>query len=203
MRHDFIDRYSRVESPIHRVSPQVKTFGMFAGVLATIITPVHYWMVFAAIIVLYSVVLIVSTIPSIFILKRLLMAEPFVIGVALLTLLKPDGGATFLTVVLKSSLSVFGLILYSNTTPFSDVLRLLRQGKFPGLLITVLALMYRYLFVLIDETERMQRARASRTFKANRSHVWQMGSSIIAQLFVRSTERAERIYAAMRARGWK
>jgi cobalt/nickel transport system permease protein len=203
MRHDFLDRYSRTKSPIHRISPTVKTLGMFAAILATIITPIHYWFIFAFIIFLYSAVLILSNIPFLFATKRLLFAEPFVIGVALLSLFKPDGGATFFAVVLKSSLSVFGLILYSNTTPFSDVLQLLRRGRFPDLLITILALMYRYLFVLIDETERMQRARASRTFTRNQSHLWQMRSSIIAQLFVRSTERAERIYAAMRARGWK
>jgi len=203
MRHDFIDRYSRIKSPIHRLSPVVKTFGTFVGILTTIITPIHYWIIFTAIIVLYCIVLIISTIPPIFTLKRLLFAEPFVIGVALLSLFKPDGGAAFLILVLKSSLSVFGLILYSNSTPFSEILRLLRRAKFPGLLITILALMYRYLFVLIDETERMQRARASRTFTLNRSRIWQINGSIIAQLFVRSTERAERIYAAMCARGWR
>jgi cobalt/nickel transport system permease protein len=203
MRHDFFERYSRTNSPIHRISPSVKTFGMLAAILATIMTPIQNWFIFALIIFLYGTILILSNIPLLFIAKRLLFAEPFVIGVALLSLLKPDGGATFFSVVLKSSLSVFSLILYSNTTPFSDVLQLLRRGRFPGLLITVLALMYRYLFVLIDETERMQRARSSRTFTRNQSHLWKMRSSIIAQLFVRSTERAERIYAAMRARGWK
>ena len=73
----------------------------------------------------------------------------------------------------------------------------------PGLLVTTLALLYRYLFVLIDELERMQRARAARTFRSSRWKTWQVLASIAGQLFVRSTERAERIYAAMCARGWK
>ena len=63
--------------------------------------------------------------------------------------------------------------------------------------------MYRYLFVLIDEAERMQRARRSRTFTSERSHVWKSLAALVGQLFVRSTERAERIYAAMCARGWR
>jgi cobalt/nickel transport system permease protein len=73
----------------------------------------------------------------------------------------------------------------------------------PRLLVTILALLYRYLFVLIDEAERLNRARASRTFSSNRRKKWHMLASLIGQLFVRSTERAERIYAAMTARGWK
>jgi cobalt/nickel transport system permease protein len=63
--------------------------------------------------------------------------------------------------------------------------------------------MYRYLFVLVDEAERMQRARRSRTFTRLRTHAWESRASLVGQLFVRSTERAERIYAAMCARGWR
>ncbi|HTY59023.1 MAG TPA: energy-coupling factor transporter transmembrane component T, partial [Bacteroidota bacterium] len=72
----------------------------------------------------------------------------------------------------------------------------------PALLVTILALMYRYVFLLIDQAERMTRARASRTFMVRRTGRWKLAAGIVSQLFVRSTERAERIYAAMTARGW-
>ncbi len=68
---------------------------------------------------------------------------------------------------------------------------------------TTLALMYRYLFVLMDEAERMQRARASRTFTKPGLRSWKTLGTVVGQLFVRSSERAERIYSAMCARGWK
>ena len=73
----------------------------------------------------------------------------------------------------------------------------------PALLLTTIALMYRYLFVLIEEAERMQRARTSRTLRARRAHAWRSTAALAGQLFLRSTERAERIYAAMCARGWR
>jgi cobalt/nickel transport system permease protein len=63
--------------------------------------------------------------------------------------------------------------------------------------------MHRYLFVLLDESERMRRARASRTFQRQRRVRWNLLGSVVGQLFVRASERAERIYAAMCARGWK
>jgi cobalt/nickel transport system permease protein len=69
-------------------------------------------------------------------------------------------------------------------------------------LVEVIALMYRYIFVLIDEAERMQRARVSRTFVKQKTLFWKNQGSIIGQLFVRSYERGERIYSAMRARGF-
>jgi cobalt/nickel transport system permease protein len=75
--------------------------------------------------------------------------------------------------------------------------------RVPALLVTTLALMHRYLFVLLDESERMRRARSSRTFWRQRRARWRMLGTVVGQLFVRASERAERIYAAMCARGWK
>jgi cobalt/nickel transport system permease protein len=70
-------------------------------------------------------------------------------------------------------------------------------------MIKTLALMHRYLFVLADEAERMSRARASRTFTPRRRVRWPALASVAGQLFLRASERAERIYAAMCARGWR
>jgi cobalt/nickel transport system permease protein len=109
----------------------------------------------------------------------------------------------FTLILVKSTLCLFTMILLANTTPFSEILGVLRRLRFPAVLITTLALMYRYLFVLIDEAERMKRARLSRTFAPRRARTWVSLSTLIGQLFVRSSERAERIFHAMTARGWK
>jgi cobalt/nickel transport system permease protein len=98
---------------------------------------------------------------------------------------------------------LLAVILVSNTTPFSKILRALKAVRVPGLLITTIALMHRYLFVLGDEAERMRRARMSRTFSRGRRFQWRAMSTVVGQLFVRASERAERIYHAMCARGWK
>jgi cobalt/nickel transport system permease protein len=71
------------------------------------------------------------------------------------------------------------------------------------MLITTLAMMYRYLSLLTDQTQRMRRARMSRTFNANRASTWRSLTSIIGHLFIRTAERSERVYTAMCARGWK
>ncbi len=103
----------------------------------------------------------------------------------------------------KSAICLLTVIVVSNTTPFSAILRVLREARVPGLLITTIALMHRYLFVLVEEAERMRRARASRTFTRQRRTRWQALSTVVGQLFVRGSERAERIYDAMCARGWR
>ncbi len=204
MRHDFIDRYSRLSSPVHRLPAGMKALGALVVVLATVSFPSsEFWWLIGIMALLLLFVAIVSTIPLLFIGKRLLFLEPFVAGVALLSLFHAGGLAHFVEVVVRSSVCLLAMILLSNTTPFASLLDFLRSLHAPSLFVTILALMYRYLFLLIDETERMQRARLSRTFTVSRPRTWSALAALAGQLFVRSSERAERIYAAMTARGWR
>jgi cobalt/nickel transport system permease protein len=203
MRHDFLDRYSRLDSPVHRVPAFVKFATALLLVIALVVTPLSQTWVFAAAAVFLALAAVVSRVPLWFIVKRLLLLEPFVLGVGLLMLLRPDGMAVFLSIFVRSTLCLLTMVLLSNTTPFAGLLQVFRRMGAPTLLLTVLALMYRYLFVLIDEAERMQRARVSRTFTRGSTHVWKLLATVVSQLFIRSTERAERIYSAMCARGWR
>lgn len=203
MHHDFIDRYSRGVSPIHRLRPPQKMIGALLFIVFMTAVPIRFAWFFAIAGIALVVVVILSEIPILFLLKRLLFLEPFVAGVALLTLLQENGGAVFASIVIRSTMSLLTILLLTNTTPFAEMLLVLRRSHVSPLFITILALMYRYLFVLIDEAERMKRARMSRSFQKNNLQVWRLMSITIGQLFIRSSERAERIYAAMCARGWK
>lgn len=203
MRHDFLDRYSRLQSPVHRLPAWVKLFATISLVVCVVIAPIGWILFYLGVLIALLACGVVSTVPIGFILKRLMLLEPFVLGVAVLAFLQPNGGDIVLRIVTKSTLCLLAVILLSNTTPFAEILEVLRRVYVPSLLVTVLALMYRYLFVLIDEAERMQRARRSRTFSTKRTQVWKTYAAMMGQMFVRSFERAERIYDAMSARGWK
>ena len=136
-------------------------------------------------------------------LRRLLWLEPLAAGVALMAVFQPDGWRICVFLLAKSSLCLMTMVLLTQTTPFAEILRVLHAGRLPPLLLTTLALMHRYLAVLGEETHRMQRARLSRTFVPRRRLVWHTLATVLSQLFVRASERAERIYAAMCARGWQ
>ncbi len=202
MQPDYLDRYSRLDGPMHRLGAGLKLGVALGLVLITVIMPLRWWWV-AGLSAGLVVVACLSRVPKRFLLTRLVMVEPLVLGVSILLLWQPGGGMKFLTVFTKSTLCLCLMILLSVTTPFSETLSMLRRARVPSLLVTTLALMYRYLFVLVDEAQRMQRARRSRTFRAGRWMIWQWLGTMLGQLFVRSTERAERIYAAMCARGWR
>lgn len=203
MRHDYWDRYSRLDSPIHGRPAALKAAAALAIILITVVPsrpPVYLPAGIAAVLL---ALIFASRIPPFFFLKRVLFFEPFILTVAALALFQPAGLMKFGILIVKSTLSLVTVILLANTTPFHELLRVLRRIHVPPVLVTLLALMYRYIFVLADEMQRMRRARRSRTFGDRRERTWVLLSRIVGQLFLRSTERAERIYAAMSARGWK
>lgn len=135
--------------------------------------------------------------------KPVLYAETFVFGIALLSFLQPDGVAVFFSLIIRSSLCVVCMTLFSLTTSFSEFLRLFCWSWYSKLLGLTLALTYRYSFLVIAESERLCRARRSRTFSNSRFETWKLLARDIAQLYLRSSKRGERVYAAMCARGWK
>lgn len=203
MYHNFLDPHSRSNSVIHRLPTAGKLIAALALVLLTLLWPMQraWWLLVPA--GLLVMIAGLSRLPWGFLLKRLLLLEPIVLGVAILAVFQPGGWQLFWFLMARCTLCLFTMILLANTTPFAEILRVLKSVRLPSLLITTLALMYRYLFVLVDETQRMRRARASRTFTPKRSWEWKTLSTVAGQLFVRASERAERVYAAMCARGWQ
>lgn len=135
-------------------------------------------------------------------LRRLLWLSPLIAGTALGAALSGHG-PDWRLLAWRSGLSLATVLLLGATTPFADLLDALRRLRVPSLLISVLALMHRYLAVIGDESARMQRARTARTLTRSRPLAWRNAASVVGVLFVRSTERAERVYAAMCARGWR
>jgi cobalt/nickel transport system permease protein len=65
--------------------------------------------------------------------------------------------------------------------------------------VSVVGLLYRYLFVLVDEAERMQRARAQRG--GRRLGGARGAAALLGTLFLRAHERAVGVHRAMLARG--
>jgi cobalt/nickel transport system permease protein len=113
-----------------------------------------------------------------------------------------EGIMTFLNIIVKSSLSIFLLVVASSTTPFADFLKGLDLLRIPRLMIMLMSFLYRYLFVLLDEARRLMRARSLRYFGSRYREQFRVIGYMIGVLFIRTFERAERIYSAMVVRGF-
>jgi cobalt/nickel transport system permease protein len=188
---------------LHRVSPRLKLVSVLFLVTGTALLPRRLGTLYLVPAVVFGGLWLASRMPLRFALRRLLLAQAFILGIAWLSLLSPSARPGFPATVAKSNLCILGLLELGWTTPFPELLQALGRLRVPPVMLTTLALMYRYLPVLAEESRRMERARASRTFSRNKSIVWQNLGGILGRLFLRAADRAERIYLAMCARGWK
>ena len=115
------------------------------------------------------------------------------------------------SIAVKSALSVQASVVLTATTPMARMLFALRSLGVPRLIVSTLGLMWRYLFVLVDEARRLIRARAARSgldravrARPGGSLRWRAAvtGGMAGNLFLRGLERADRTYAAMCARGY-
>lgn len=225
-----LDQYRHADSPVHRLDPRVKLTAALAFILAAALTPDGAWLAFLALALLWLAVTLAADVPVGLLLRRGLVALPFafaavtvlfsIAGQALVTIPLPftdhalvitdNGVVRFVTILLKSWLSVLMALLLSATTIFPDILRALRGIGVPKVLVGILAFMYRYMFVLADEVLRLLRAREARMAsgpagqKAGGSLFWRarVVGGMAGSLFVRSLERSDHVYSAMVSRGY-
>jgi len=203
MQRGLLSPYRHATSVVHALPAGAKLGVALACILLLVMLPRTAWLAYLGVALGLLAVAIASRVPLRQLLLRLALMEPFVLGVALLALLGPDGTRVFAGMLVKSTLCLGVMVLLTATTRFSDLLAVLWRLRVPALLVTTLALMHRYVFVLLEEMERMRRARRSRTFRADRVAAWRGSAQVAGQLFIRTSERAERVYLAMCARGWK
>jgi cobalt/nickel transport system permease protein len=217
MHHDFIDRYSRLNSPVHSLDPRAKIIALFTLIIVCVITPPNEWWPFCIYAAIVVIIAAASRLPAKYLLTRVLVVLPFVLVVAIFMPFMHKGGPSYdlglfsvsregliilWGVAIKALISVSCLILLSATTPFNDLMHGFERLHVPRFFTTTSALMYRYIFVIIDEAERMGRARDSRNFRGQ--WLWHAGvvGRMAGTLFLRSQERAERVYNAMSSRGF-
>ncbi|MBN1595167.1 cobalt ABC transporter, partial [candidate division FCPU426 bacterium] len=104
-------------------------------------------------------------------------------------------------IVMKACLAVMAALLLLQLTGFQELVLALRRLGVPQVLTMQLSLLYRYLFLLRQEVGQLVKARDLRTFvrKGRSLHVT---ASLLNTLLARASERSQKIYQAMLARGF-
>jgi cobalt/nickel transport system permease protein len=117
--------------------------------------------------------------------------------------ISPAGIRLAVLLVLKAvTISTLVLVLLA-TAPLTTTLKAAHALRVPGLVVHLLALTYRYVFVVLDELARLRIALRVRGFR-NRASLasYRTVGHVTGTLLVRSFERAERVGHAMRCRGF-
>lgn len=221
MKHSFIDKYSDIESPLHKIDPRIKIITFFFFIIMIVFTNPYSYRAFVLYGWLLFFLILSSRIPPVYIFKRSLTIIPFVLFISLfLPFLKGSqiaGGYSIgslslsvshssiiilWNIFIKAYLSVICLILLSSSTRFTALLKGFEKIGMPLLITMILSFMYRYIYIFVDELMRMYYAKESRSYNRKMGQEILTLSRIIGVLFVRAYERGERVYYSMCARGF-
>jgi cobalt/nickel transport system permease protein len=221
MRHAFLDHHSGMDSPIHRLDARAKIIVFFAFILITVSTPPSSFRLFGVVATVLVGIALVARLPLVHLAKKVLIILPFLFLVTVsIPFMKEEGGQggyslgmggisvsrsglwILWNVIIKSSLGVFSIILLYSTTPFPKMIKGMEQLHTPKIFTVLISFMYRYSFILVDEMQRMKRARDSRGFGGGWLHLTRTIGHMIGTLFLRSYVRGERVYMAMLSRGY-
>lgn len=208
-----MDDLARLDSPIHRLHPVGRTAVTVAFVVAVVSMPRSAVSGLVPFLVFPVAVAAQAGLPAGPIIRRVLLAGPFALMLALPSLwldrspagaLGPlvltSGALTFASVVLRVCLTVAAAVVLVATTGMDGVGFALRRLGLPRQFCVQLLLLHRYVLVLAEEAERLLRARDLRSFGGGRDlRTW---GALVGQILLRALARAGRVHGAMLARGF-
>jgi cobalt/nickel transport system permease protein len=225
MHSDAFDRYHHGHSPLHILDPRVKVLVTIAFIVSNALLPDGAWIAFGLAWIFILTANLYSTLGIGFTFRRSFIALPFALAAITVLFSIPGEPVTsfrlfmsdftitdagllrFVSIVVRSWLSVQMAILLVAVTEFPKIVHGLRHLRVPAVLTVIISFLYRYLFVLTDEVMRLLRAREARSAgKGGGGRVlWRarVAGNMAGQLFLRSYERSDRVYNAMLARGYK
>ncbi|NLE23075.1 MAG: cobalt ECF transporter T component CbiQ [Actinobacteria bacterium] len=211
---DRLDRLARLDTAVHRVDPRAKVITTAVFVVCVVSTGKYDLLGLLPFAVFPVVLAAEGDLPLGFLGRLLLMASPFALVMAAFNPLfdrevvawlgsvpVTGGWISFASIVLRFLLTVAAALVLTATTSFAGVCLALEKLRVPEPLVTQLLLLYRYVFVLGDETRRMAQARRLRSF-GRRGRDWRVYGQMLGHLLLRTFARAQRIYLAMKARGF-
>jgi cobalt/nickel transport system permease protein len=202
-------------SPVHRLAPETKIVAAVAFTVAVVSTPREAFWAFGAYAALVGLVAAAARLPAGWLARRATIELPFVALAFVLPLLgggervsvaglslSVDGLLGGWNILAKATLGLLASLLLVGTTTVRDLILGLDRLRCPSAITQIATFMLRYLDVLTAEARRMRVARIARGDDPR--FLWQLRgfAAGVGGLFLRAYERGERVWLAMRARGW-
>lgn len=112
------------------------------------------------------------------------------------------GMITMLSLFLKTVMAILATLVLIETTSIDNICYALQCLRLPGMLITLVMLIYRYVILMLKQVERVQQAYSLRAPGQKGIHYRAWGS-LVGLLLLRSMDRAELVYESMTLRGFR
>ncbi|MCF6283795.1 MAG: cobalt ECF transporter T component CbiQ [Candidatus Hydrogenedentes bacterium] len=208
--------FSDGETVLHRLDPRVRLLA--AAALTLVLSQSHDARVLVAGMLLGVVGLVVSRVPLVAVLQRLVPLNAFFILLAGVLMFTTPGESVFRigtvaatregllhggTILLRGNAIVSLLACLVGTIEFIALGRALGQLRVPAKLVHVLLFTVRYINLMLAEYERLSQAAVLRGFRPGANlHTLRTTGYQVAMVLVLSYERGARMLQAMKLRGY-
>jgi cobalt/nickel transport system permease protein len=209
-----LDRLASRDNPLNRLDPRVKVVTTLLFIVAVVSSGKYEVSALLPFFLFPCALIAVADLPLDYLLKKLLIAAPFALLVGVFNpffdpapqlqlngFTVSGGWLSFTSIMLRFTLTVSAALILVATTSFTGVCLALERLGAPRVFVLQLLFLYRYLFVLIDEGARLNRALTLRSFNGRGRSLKVLGS-LLGQLLLRTLDRAQRIHMAMLCRGF-
>ncbi|MDA8412966.1 MAG: cobalt ECF transporter T component CbiQ [Desulfobacteraceae bacterium] len=209
-----LDLLANGNSPIHRLDARAKVVVTLVFILCVVSYNRYELSALFPFFIFPAIMISQAGLPPLFILRKIALLCPFVLAVGIfnpvidrgiLLQLGPlgisGGWISFASILARSMLTVGAGFILVAVTGFTAVCQALERLGMPRVFAVQLLFLYRYIFVLTEESGRASRARELRSCGKKGQGIHSFGS-LVGHLLLRTWQRAERIHMAMLARGF-
>ncbi len=209
-----LEQLSKGDTYIHRLHPAVKLITTVVFILTAISFDRYALGKLVPFVFYPSLLMAFSETPYSMLLKRLALALPFCFFAGLSNVIFDSAPAltigsvpvsfgiiSFATLLLRTYLCVMAVLILVAVTPFSELTNEMRRFGLPAIFVVMFEMTYRYIGVLLGEAHSMYIAYSLRNGSGKGIDMKDMGS-FLGQLLLRSFDRADRVYSAMKCRGY-
>jgi len=226
-----IERETYRDTPIHRLDGRIKLLFMIGIIVYCVSLPkldISTLWKLAAIETYIILLILLAGLNLFYVALRYVITAPFGLGIAALQPFFKQGFVQGFTVhelpvmgitwteegllfgailFAKFTVAVSTVILFSSTTPMTEMVESARRLRLPKEFALLLTMMIRYLFVFWGVFKRLRTAQASRCFNiwnknVPRKWIVEQIAHSISSLFIRSYEQGERTFQSMLSRGY-
>ena len=216
--HDLLDDYAHTNA-LREISPRLKLMLGLGSILLCVFSPSPVAPLIASL-TMSATTVFLAKIPGRLYCKLLIVPLTFVLFSSLVILFVTGSGEPIIafqafglglgigresanTALLMLSRTFGGtssLFFIALTTPMIEIFSILKSLRLPDVLLELSMLIYRYIFVLMDQAIMINRAQTMRLGHANRRSSFNSFSMLSGVLFLRAWEQGERLMVAMDSR---
>ena len=209
-----LEQLSSNKTVIHRLHPGAKLLATLVYIVVVVSFQRYSFSRLIPYVFYPFVLMALSETPWPMVAKRVLIALPFVAVAGLSNILLDTVPAFYLgilavsrglvscmVILLRTFLCVTAVLILVAVTPFMALTSQLRRAHIPEAFVLLFEMTYRYIGALLEEASSMYTAYRLRHTHQKGLEMKHMGP-FVGQLLLKSFDRADRIYGAMKCRGY-